>query len=73
MGGYGLAPTGAFFTITIPNLYPLFTLPNHYLILPSSFYHSFTPPSPTFCLIELDILRLVWFMAQPLPWLYLIA
>ena len=59
IGGYGLAPTGAVFTLTIPNLYPRFTLPIFYLILPSSFYHSFTPPPPTFCLIGLDILRLV--------------
>ena len=37
-GGYGLAPTCPDFTLTIPNLYPLFTLPIFYLFL----YHSFT-------------------------------
>ena len=37
-GGYGLAPTCPDFTLTIPNLYPLFTLPIFYL----SHYHSFT-------------------------------
>ena len=37
-GGYGLDPTPADFTSTIPNLYPLFTLPILYLL----HYHFFT-------------------------------
>ena len=47
IGGYGLAPTGPFFTRTIPNLYPLFTLPIFYLFF-TRFFTAFRANVPRF-------------------------